>query len=666
MIIRQGNWLPQQRIDIPHLRALESSAVHDFDLLAGQLIAGEKGAVVKGFEVPETTGIPASQLFLNVAKSMILHPTGSENGTLFATGASDAPISLGNSPFVTGSFIASSTNYVSIDLRRVADPDSADTVKFLDPDTKTEYSRIVPISRILTFHVYISTQEFEFSPHLLPIAIVETDENSNVVSVTDARPMLFRLGEGGSVPSSDPIEWKPQGDKSIGSLKEWMDAVMTRLWELGGGDSWYSESSDRDIKVAYGKPVLPDNSNNFFWEEVGGKVILKWSGIRVLFTNSPATYNEVQANEEGVLFPDGHCLCVDVDRNTEGAEVVPFVRSFDSEFGRPSIPGSRIILAWRKDIDGEVFIYVRDRETELDRDMSIASTATLGGVKLYQEATDPANPRVLTDSMMDAASGVAGLDANGHLNASEAKGGWKANGDIEATGRLDVGGDVSAGGIATVKSVIPVDALGQVGGQDDRWNEIYTENLHVYGGIRGRDIFHNEAPLSISALNVIDSLDENQPSSESHIIYRESVVRAWGRINTIYDPAAGPRQNFHNVNNVNLEYVQLYEAPHNTSYPVWWVELSDHTLFYSDGTRIPKFVVIAQALIPQGTGPWAYSSVEPLECVINFHGYTRRSNAPRPSQYGFYIELFNPKTGKHHTSSHTQINFLVVGRKDQG
>ncbi len=39
MILRQQNWLGQQRVDAPHLRSLESSAAADFDVLAG-LIAG--------------------------------------------------------------------------------------------------------------------------------------------------------------------------------------------------------------------------------------------------------------------------------------------------------------------------------------------------------------------------------------------------------------------------------------------------------------------------------------------------------------------------------------------------------------------------------------------------------------------------------------------------
>ena len=50
MIERQSNWLGQQRVDVPHLRAMESSVASDFDVLAG-IISGQDSYVIKGFQI---------------------------------------------------------------------------------------------------------------------------------------------------------------------------------------------------------------------------------------------------------------------------------------------------------------------------------------------------------------------------------------------------------------------------------------------------------------------------------------------------------------------------------------------------------------------------------------------------------------------------------------
>ena len=50
-ILRQQNWLGQQRLDTPHLRSVESAVAADFDLLAGKILGGDQALVVRGSDL---------------------------------------------------------------------------------------------------------------------------------------------------------------------------------------------------------------------------------------------------------------------------------------------------------------------------------------------------------------------------------------------------------------------------------------------------------------------------------------------------------------------------------------------------------------------------------------------------------------------------------------
>jgi hypothetical protein len=264
-VIRQANLLGQQRLDIPHLRAIEASVAADFDLLAGQIIAGKGALVVQGFNLLAlSAGTPATKLQLQVAGAIIMHPEASESGTIFqvpSTRASEI-LNAANTR-VQGGFTANAVNYIGVDLRRTADASTADLVQFLDADTNLENPKTVPLGRTLDYVIVISTQDFSTTPGVAPLAKVTTDAFNNIATngIEDARNLTFRLGTGGTI-----TDWKHQypwpggrgepgvngaqpnsdftsGDKSISSLKDWIDAAMTRIWELGGGEYWYSATS---------------------------------------------------------------------------------------------------------------------------------------------------------------------------------------------------------------------------------------------------------------------------------------------------------------------------------------------------------------------------------------------------------------------------------------
>ncbi|WNM70277.1 hypothetical protein [Myxococcus phage Mx1] len=423
---RQGNWLGQQRVDVSDLRAIESSIVADFDVLAGRILAGRRPLVIRGFTIASgnAAGNAAEQLQLSVAGGLLLHFGARESGTLFAV-SDDAvaePLASTNTK-VIGAFTASAINYVGIDFERIEAASTSDLKQFLDADTEEEVAKTVPTARILSYKIIISTQPFSVSTNICPIAKIETSATNTVVAITDSRNLMFRLGSGGDTPNpissfpwpnrqendntyeppvsgADPFSG---GDKSIASLKQWMDAVMSRIWETGSGQYWYSATTRDNVKVCYGQPVLPSTGDNFAWNS--GTDTLTWSGLSLVFENSPVYANAI-ADGSAVLDTDGQCLYVDLQRDTV-ATLQPNVTLLSS-LGSPTLPGSRFVLAWRSN----GIIQVRDKPYEVGRPTSVATTIVSGIVRLSRAASNPSDPVVLTSTEKNSSSGVAALDAS--------------------------------------------------------------------------------------------------------------------------------------------------------------------------------------------------------------------------------------------------------------
>jgi len=266
------------RLDIPHIRSLESSVSYDFDSALRGVITGITSPyVVRGFDFINATGLQASNFQINVANSVILHSTASESGTILEVPSTESTQTINalNSK-VIGSFQNGVINYVALDYRRVTDEESIDQTAGWSPSEKLEFQRTVPISSVLEYRFVVTTSGFG---NLLPLYIVGVDSNGFVTFVTNSKPSLFRLGSGGANPNpfnsfsygnltnsqsgnrrefiytgsntTNPVSVAPgddanafnYGDWSIHSLKEWMDAVMTRFKELTGSAYWYVDSN---------------------------------------------------------------------------------------------------------------------------------------------------------------------------------------------------------------------------------------------------------------------------------------------------------------------------------------------------------------------------------------------------------------------------------------
>jgi hypothetical protein len=269
---RRVNWISQQRVDVPDVRAIESAGSNDFDQLIQSFVTGtSQGYILRGFEISMTGAIggAASGLQMLVDPGAVFHIAASQSGTFYLVPSGTLPQQLNSATntIVDGAFAPSAINYVGIDYERFIDSSTSAQVYIWDPTTNSETTKTAPRAQILRYRLKISTTTWP--SNILPIATVTTDAGNNVISITDCRWMLFRLGQGGATPnpfynypwtaqtegrqetpsssasnSSNPFHG---GDKMLGDLKDWMNAVMTSVKEIKGTTYWYQLGSAGSI-----------------------------------------------------------------------------------------------------------------------------------------------------------------------------------------------------------------------------------------------------------------------------------------------------------------------------------------------------------------------------------------------------------------------------------
>ncbi len=437
-ILRQGNWLGQQRIDVPYFRALESSTCADFDVLAGRIMAGSSPLISNGFEVVSTGITQASHLQVKTAGATLIHPLASESGSIFQVEANRAIETLNaTNTRVSGSFTPSQVNYIGIDLIRSTDESTSDLSMFIDTVSLVDTPKEVPLGRTLDYRIVISTNDFAQTPTLAPLAIVTTDVNNNIASLTDARNTPWRLATGGTIPDKKNAYAWPDGrkedtsgdpfiggDKTIKSMKEWADASMSRLWELGGGEYWYSPTADRNVKMTRSGARFASTGEHFEWDGTD----LHWQGLGFVFDNSTGTSNTIQdqtSDETGITdLADGECIYVDLDR-TQTTTVVA-VKTAVATLGTPVVPGSRWVIAWRRGSE----IVTRDQGAPVGSSLQVATISAVGTAKLSAADIFPTDPTTVLCSAVGYAAVASGLT----------RGGDTASDFVGGAGNLQIGG----------------------------------------------------------------------------------------------------------------------------------------------------------------------------------------------------------------------------------
>ena len=207
-IISSSNLISEQRYGIDDARRVESAIRNDFDETVTAIITNTtQGYIIRGFSIPVagSIGAPANNLELLVDPGAVLHIDASVSGTIFQTpiGTANQVLNAATNTAVTGSFTANSTNYVGIDYNRFADPSTNVTKYIWNQAASDEIETIAPAAQTLTFQVYITTSVW--AANVLPVAIVTTDGNGNVLTITDARWMLYSLETGGINPNPNYV-----------------------------------------------------------------------------------------------------------------------------------------------------------------------------------------------------------------------------------------------------------------------------------------------------------------------------------------------------------------------------------------------------------------------------------------------------------------------------
>ncbi len=253
-----------ERIDLPDLLSIDSYGAGDWKYFMQTLVGTTKPYILSGFDVinPGTAiGLPTCSF--RVADSVVYYP-GAAAGPFFYG------LPEGNTaaqPLVP-QLRTNATNYVYLTLSTFET--SVDTRALWDPDRNGgeggEFTQEINTESVIQAQLGISTGSFPVNT--VPLAIIVVGPTA-ISSITDARDMMFRLGTGGiahdpnadfawpAIPNSsyervetngtmtslsDPNPFQG-GDKNITTLKQWMDAVMTKLKELGGTTYWYEDTT---------------------------------------------------------------------------------------------------------------------------------------------------------------------------------------------------------------------------------------------------------------------------------------------------------------------------------------------------------------------------------------------------------------------------------------
>jgi hypothetical protein len=253
-----------ERLDLPDLLSIDSYSAGDWKYFIETLVGEDTPYIIKGFDVANpASAIGTQNCAINIADSAMYYP-GSAAGSFYY----GLPVGDPNAQPLVPALIKNATNYVYLVFTTIGA--AADTRAFWDPnangDTGGEFTQEVNTESVIQVQVNVSTGSFP--DNTVPVAIIKVGP-SVITSIEDARPMMFRLGTGGIDPNpANRFQWPALpsaqyeqmetpitltsssgpnpfqgGDKNLTSMKEWMDAVMTQLANLGGSQYWYEDNS---------------------------------------------------------------------------------------------------------------------------------------------------------------------------------------------------------------------------------------------------------------------------------------------------------------------------------------------------------------------------------------------------------------------------------------
>lgn len=254
----------QQRLDLPQLLGMESYTAYDFRALIEAFVGSSRPYIARGFEITGKTGLFVS---VSLADCFVFNPLDT-NGSFYLgdINATDQLVELPPSqPFV----------YLEARFSNITSaPISASYWDPLSVSGNTEGAEFTATQNSQNMiEMELSVNTVGFSTDAIPITVCSTS-NSDITTLSDARPMMFRLGTGGASPNPGyKFPWSPNrgepltvgsgtgndttssfksrdntgilNDKGIRSFKEMFDAICSRICEISGSSVWYSSSGSQ-------------------------------------------------------------------------------------------------------------------------------------------------------------------------------------------------------------------------------------------------------------------------------------------------------------------------------------------------------------------------------------------------------------------------------------
>jgi len=250
---------PQERLDVPDFRAIESFGLNDWRFFLKGVMSA-KSLIISGFDCTNYQNIftvPGVKLQCN--NVALIHPEATtQAGGFYVSSGSEADFNVILNP--------NTTNFVELDLKGIGG--ARDIRAFWDQGANGgkggEYTDTV--DTVINLELDIKVNVSGFNSGAIPLYKITTNADGVVTSFTDCRPMFFRLGAGGTTPDPDyeyqfrnlpdqtharletPVTATSAtaqnspfqgGDKNIRSFKEWMDLVMTQIKKGMAVPYWY-------------------------------------------------------------------------------------------------------------------------------------------------------------------------------------------------------------------------------------------------------------------------------------------------------------------------------------------------------------------------------------------------------------------------------------------
>ena len=308
-VLARVNFTAQQRLDLSHVLEMESFTAFDFRSLVSAFSGNSRPIILRGFEVVGKTGLSLS---IRVNDSVVFN-TLDANSSFYVGLPDDADIVVSlpaaqSNVFIEGKF----TNQTRSSINQAY----WDSIALTGEDAGgTEFTASANSQNVVVLE--ISSNTVGFNVDSIPICRVVTS-SSEVTSMLDARPLMFRLGSGGTTP--DFLHKYPWGnsrqesvltgtdvgdatlspfrardsvgsinDKGLRTYKDWMDAVMTRLCETSGSPLWYTSGINQSYITGLtlnsiffdsegGHKIQPSDDVSFYWSK-NNDHILRSEGV---------------------------------------------------------------------------------------------------------------------------------------------------------------------------------------------------------------------------------------------------------------------------------------------------------------------------------------------------------------------------------------------------